>query len=299
MDFSEITINDKTLFDKYLKLCNPQASEFTFTNFFMWRYYYRFRYTEFNGLLCIIAVPEQGLPYAMMPVGRINCDNFRKTVEYLKAYFRKNGWELQFNKVPEDGLAYFKDITCSEGRIVFDRDNCDYVYLTEELISLSGKKFHAKRNHINKFNKQYEYEYVPLHEGLVDECIRIMHDWCEARNCECWMGKYCERFANMEVLNNYSLMDCKGALIKVNGRFEAFTVGEMLNSDTTVIHIEKASFGIDGLYALVNQQFCINEWSTATFINREQDLGQEGLRKAKLSYNPVKMVNKYTVHLSP
>lgn len=295
MDFTGITINEKTLFDKYIRMHNPQASEFTFTNFFMWRYYYNFKYTLLNDYLCVVAFPKEMEPYALTPIGKAGGEKFTRTVLQLKEYFNKNGWELKFSKVAESDLAYFRDIVKSQEQIVYDRDNSDYVYLTEELISLKGKKFHAKRNHINKFKSKYEYEYVPLDNGLVGECIRIMEDWCKARNCECRNSEYCERHANMEVLNNYDMLDCKGALIKVNGRFEAFTVGEMLNSDTAVIHIEKASFAVDGLYAFINQQFCENEWKHATYINREQDLGQEGLRKAKLSYNPVKMVNKYTV----
>ena len=295
MNFKEITIKDKALFDRYLVPYNPQVSEFTFTNFFMWRGYYRFRYAEANGMLCIIAVPVNSEPYALMPIGRINSAGFSDTVSELKKYFRMNGWELVFKKIPEDCLPYFKDIAGEGITIEHDRDNSDYVYLTEDLVTLKGKKFHAKRNHINKFVKMYKYEYTALDDSLVGDCIRIMEDWCRERNCHCQKGDYCEKYANIEVLENYRILGCKGALIKVGGSFEAFTVGEMLNRDTAVVHIEKASFSIDGLYSFVNQQFCENEWKHTTYINREQDLGQEGLRKAKLSYNPVRMVEKYIV----
>lgn len=295
MVFSEITIRDKELFDKYLVLYNPSASEFTFTNFFMWREYYNFRYTIAHGFLCVIAEPPGQAPYALMPFGKIEEDNFRGTVEYLKEYFSQKGWKLLFQKVAEQDLVHFGSIVKAGCDIVYDRDNSDYLYLTDDLINLRGKKFHTKRNHINKFNRLYEYEYVPMQEEHVEECLRIMNDWCKSRDCDCHKGEYCERYANEEVLNNYSVLGLKGALIKVDGVFEAFTVGEMLNSDTAVIHIEKANFMIDGLYALINQQFCKNEWEHTTYINREQDIGQEGLRKAKLSYNPVMMVKKYTI----
>jgi len=132
---------------------------------------------------------------------------------------------------------------------------------------------------------------------LIDECSRIMTEWCRAKNCNCQDGDYCERYANMELLRNFRVLGCKGALIKVDGSFKAFTAGEMLNSDTAVIHIEKADTKIEGLYTLINQQFCEKEWKDAVYINREQDLGLEGMRKAKLSYNPVRMVDKYTVYL--
>lgn len=295
MDFAQITINDKELFDKYFKDYNPLKSELTFTNLFMWRDFYNFRYTIVSGLLCIISVPRAGSPYAYSPIGLATDESYREAMFFLKDYFLKNNWEFVFKKVSEDELQRLRAFVKSEADIVFDRDNCDYVYLTSDLVELKGKKFDGKRNHINKFNKLYEYEYVNISSELIDECKRIMEQWCEGRNCSCQRGDYCEKYANLEVLDNYDILGCKGALIKVNGKFEAFTIGEMLNSDTAVIHIEKANFSINGLYTMINQQFCKREWFGTKYINREQDLGQEGLRKAKLSYNPVMLVNKYTV----
>jgi hypothetical protein len=123
-----------------------------------------------------------------------------------------------------------------------------------------------------------------------------MQEWCEEKDCDCQEGEYCEREANLELLKNFKTLGCKGALIKVDGAFEAFTVGEMLNKDTAVIHIEKAKDSIDGLYTLINQQFAQREWSQTTYINREQDLGLEGMRRSKLSYHPVRLIEKYTVY---
>ena len=179
-----------------------------------------------------------------------------------------------------------------------DRDHTsDYLYNSSDLIGLRGKKYDGKRNHINKFNRMHTYEYVPLECSLLDECIRIMEEWCAEKNCNCQDGDYCERLANMELLKNFKVLGCKGALIKADGKFEAFTVGEMLTGDTAVIHIEKAKSSIDGLYTLINQQFASREWSGTTYINREQDLGKEGMRKAKLSYHPVRLIDKYTVYV--
>lgn len=297
MDFSKITIKDKLLFDTYLETYNPQASELTFTNLFMWRDFYNFRYTIANGFLCIIAVPDDKEPFAFIPVGNTGKDAFDLTLAGLKEYFRGKGWQMLFNRVEENNLPVFREMVKDENDMVFDRDNSDYIYLAEDLTRLPGKKFDGKRNHINRFKREYEFEYVDLTTELIDECSRIMREWCAERECDQHKGLYCERLANTELLDNYGALDCKGALIKVNGRYEAFTVGEMLNSNTAVIHIEKANGKINGLYPLINQQFCENQWKEATFINREQDLGLEGLRRAKLSYNPVKLISKYTIIL--
>ena len=296
MDFSEITLNSKYLFDHYIKKHKPKISELTFTNFFAWRYYYRFRYAVISDLLCVIAAPAKSRPFAMMPLGEVNGRNFEEAYEAISSYFAERGWELCFGRITRDELDYFRDRIQGEDSIVFDRDNSDYVYLTKDLVELKGKKYDGKRNHINRFRREHTYEYVPLECGLLDECVRIMEEWCRDRDCSCQEGDYCERYANLEILRHFRTLGCKGALIRVDGRFEAFTVGEMLNEDTAVIHIEKAKSSINGLYAFINQQFAQNEWSGTTYINREQDLGFEGMRKAKLSYHPVTLAEKFIVY---
>ena len=296
MDFTEITLRNKEEFDLYINRHHPQISELTFTNLFIWRYFYKFRYAIIAGLLCVISAPCKGEPFAMMPIGNVNEDNFAEAYASLKEYFIKRGWRLVFRKITGDELAYFRSRIASEASIVYDRDNCDYLYYTADLINLRGKKYDGKRNHINKFKRLHEYEYVPLGCPLLDECCRIMEQWCKDNDCNCKEGDYCERYANLELLHNFKALGCKGALIRVDGVFEAFTVGEMLSGDTAVIHIEKAKSTIDGLYTIINQQFAENEWSGSTCINREQDLGKEGMRKAKLSYQPIKLIDKFTVY---
>lgn len=297
LDFAEITINDKELFEQYLMFDNPQGSDISFTNLFMWRNYYKFRYTIIEGLLCIISVPEGREPYALAPIGKINEYNFASTITSLREYFLNAGWKFIFKKVEEKKIAYFKKYVQDEEDMIQDRDNCDYVYKSEDLIYLKGKKYDGKRNHINKFKKLYQYEYVPITEENIKGCYEIMGKWNKERSSEEHKEYDSENSANSELIINYGTMSCKGAFIKVDGKFEAFTIGEMLNNDTVVIHIEKANSGINGLYTFINQQFCEHEWKEAIFINREQDLGVEGLRKAKLSYNPVKLINKYTIIL--
>lgn len=295
LEFNEISINDKALFDKYLSATNPDISEMTFTNIFMWRKSYKFRFAEHEGLLLIITVPEKSEPFAFMPLGKYSHDEFRKTFYILKDYFSTHGWNLRFKRISQESLLYFSELENEEITYEFDRDSSDYVYLTNDLINLKGKKFDGKRNHINKFKKLYSYEYEKIDESNISECHRIMEEWCNEHNCSDHDEFYCEKIANRELLNNYEALACKGAVIKADGKVEAFTVGEMLNPDTAVIHIEKANGKINGIYTFINQQFCLNEWQNTSYVNREQDLGVEGLRKAKLSYNPVKIINKHNI----
>jgi hypothetical protein len=186
----------------------------------------------------------------------------------------------------------FGSCVCEE-----DRDFFDYEYLTDDLIHLRGKKYDGKRNHIKKFTKLYEFEYEKLTTAHIDDCLRIMYDRCVDNDCGCLRGNEyaCDRKPSAELLEHFGELDCKGALIKAAGHYEAFTVGEALNRDTAVIYIEKANIAFSGLYTFINQQFCEREWAWTTYINREEDEGAPGLRKAKLSYHPNRLIEKYTI----
>ena len=126
LDFVEITIDDKILFDKYFKLHKPKVSELTFTNLFMWRNFYKLRYTKINGALCIISVPVRGTPFAFMPIGKINSEEFANIVSKLKDYFLKNEWQLEFKRVDESELKFFSGINVAEQDMSFDPNNSDY-----------------------------------------------------------------------------------------------------------------------------------------------------------------------------
>lgn len=300
LSFKEISIGDKALFDSYLKRYSPQVSELTFTNLFMWRKLYKFRYCEISGSLCIGSFRSREEAFMFMPVGLFEPDLFINILTDLKNYFEAKGMALVFKRVPEEDIHKLSNLPAGkvDYHIVPDRDNGDYVYLQKNLAELPGKKYDGKRNHINKFNKLYKFEYVTLDAGLINECSRISREWCVAKNCRGHIDLFCEKIAVHELLKNYEKLQCTGALIKVGERYEAYTIGEMLNEDTAVIHIEKANVAIEGLYTLINREFCRNAWQNVAFINREQDLGHEGLRKAKLSYNPVRLINKYTVNFT-
>ena len=178
------------------------------------------------------------------------------------------------------------------------REHFDYVYLTRDLIELPGNKNRNKRNHINQFFRAYEsYTYEELNERHIEAALSLQEKWCLLRRCEEDLNLLGEWDAIREILNNYQALEVAGAVIIVGGEVKAFTLGEPLSGDMTLIHIEKADPGIPGLYQLINQQFCARRWNAVKFINREQDLGIPGLREAKLSYNPDHFIKKYSITL--
>ncbi len=291
----EISINDKDCFDKYFKTADVLASELTFTNLFMWKEHYKIRYGIINHFLCIMSVKDGLNPFCFFPVGDYNrAEELKKTIETLKEYFDSEGWELIFSRVTKQQEEILDNIGI-EYNAIEDRDNADYVYTVKSLSTLSGKKLDGKRNHINKFKKLYSYEYEEMLPENIQECKNIVEKWYRQRVKSGDESLSHERIATLELLDNYGILGLKGGLIRVDGKAEAFTVGEQLNKNTAVIHVEKANAEIHGLYAVINQQFINNQWLHLEYVNREQDMGIAGLRKAKLSYNPDHLVEKYTI----
>ena len=167
-----------------------------------------------------------------------------------------------------------------------DRDQSDYVYRASDLIDLPGRKYQRKRNRVNKFKKSVEFEYRDLTENLVPRVTVLQEHWCHVRACHLDPGLFEEDNAVFEALTHFGRLDYSGGVIIIEDRVVAFSLGEPLNPDTAVIHIEKANPEVPGLYNAINQFFCRARWSEMKFINREQDLGVDGLREAKLGYQP-------------
>ena len=179
--------------------------------------------------------------------------------------------------------------------VELDIDNSDYVYSARDLIRLSGRKYHRKKNHLNRFLREYRFEYRNLDMELVECFLDMQEKWCQMKECVEKPELLSEDFAIHRALTYFEELDFKGGAIQIDSRIEAFSLGEPLNDSTAVIHIEKANPEIPGLYTAINQFFCSNACSGMEYINREQDLGLEGLRKAKESYYPHHMVKKYTI----
>jgi hypothetical protein len=291
--FSEITIQDKLILKDALAQSPPLISEHTFTNLFIWNYYYHFLWCLWDECICIMARPGGKAPYFLPPIGT---SHIAERMSDLLLHLKRMEVQPSLQRVPEEIITQHL-VGHNHFAITPDRDNSDYVYGTEDLINLEGNKYHGKKNHINKFKKNHSYEYSPLTPELVEQCLALEAQWCDIRHCELYPGLAGEERAIYEALTNMNHLDFKGGVILVNGKVEAFALGEILNPETAVIHIEKANPAFEGLYQLINQEFCAHEWAEVPFVNREQDLGEEGLRKAKLSYHPHHLVNKYTVTL--
>lgn len=178
------------------------------------------------------------------------------------------------------------------------REQFDYIYRSNDLIRLAGRKYHSKRNHINKFLHSYSFNYAALKEDHREACLELSGLWCELRRCEEDLNLLGEWEAVREALTHFPALSVQGGVILMQNKVEAFALGELLNDQTAVVHVEKANPEIPGLYTMINQQFCEQSWQNVPSINREQDLGEPGLREAKLSYYPDHLVEKFRIQLA-
>ncbi|MBI5572763.1 MAG: DUF2156 domain-containing protein [Desulfomonile tiedjei] len=289
-DFKPVEIQHKRIFDEFFSQDPPQISELTFTNLFMWRIRYRPIWKVWRDCLLIVMQEKDQEPFALPPVG---AGDKGAALAELAVALGSISPSPHICRVPENFLEPFVDT--DRYRVREDRANSDYVYLAEELIQLPGNRFHKKKNHINRFVKSYEFEYLPFDADLVKSVLEMQEDWCELRDCGDFPDLIAEDRAIYEALIHFGDLRFSGGVILIGSKVEAFTLGELLNPDMAVIHIEKANPEIPGLYAAINQRFCMAQWSKVKYINREQDLGVPGLRQAKLSYHPDHLVKKFTL----
>jgi hypothetical protein len=284
-----LAIGDKILLDFLFKKMQPRMSELTFTNLFVWNKAEPVWLSRLdNAVLLQRSRMRDGQVLLFPPLTREPILSLLKQIENKATNSRP---QMLFYYDDSDEATRL----AAEGYSVeLDRDDWDYVYLSSDLADLPGDKYHSKRNFISRCLSAHKCEYTKIDDQVVKDCLQLQTEWCNLRKCDSVQGLEGENKAIKTVFDNYGLLGVFGGAIYVDGKLEAFTVAEPLNNDTAAIHFEKANPEIIGLYQLINQRFCQNDLRAFSFVNREQDLGVKGLRKAKLSYHPHHMVEKYT-----
>ncbi|MGL5694443.1 MAG: DUF2156 domain-containing protein [Peptostreptococcaceae bacterium] len=298
MVFKNIDLNSKKELEDYLDLVKCEASEYSFTTLYMWQHAYNTRYYIEDDFAVIIEdYKEDSLSVQLLA----SMDNKEKALDFTLTYLGKEKNKIHLRDLTCEVANSFKCMYENRFECIEDRDCFEYIYNTENLIHLSGRKNRKRRNHINVFLNYYKdrYEYKLLDESNFEECVNLMKSWIAKKRLE---DKYEESmdkelFAIEKVFLAYEVLKCsvKVAGVYVDSKLEAFTIGEQINDNMALIHIEKANPNIRGLYAFINQQFLANEFEDVDFVNREEDLGLDGLRESKLSYHPCRFVEKYII----
>ena len=288
--FRDITIQDKDTITAYTMNSCRRNCDLSFSNLCSWRFLYHTKFAIINNFLVFKFWAGDELAY-MMPVGE---GNLEEVLNELIEDARQEGEPFCMLGVCSCMREDLEAIMPGQFGFTVDRDYADYIYLRSDLATLKGKKFQSKRNHINKFRNTYpDYKYSPITKDRIQECLELEAKWCKANDCDQQEGTGNERRALIYALNHFEELGLTGGILHVNGQIVAFTFGMPINKETFGVHVEKADTSIDGAYAMINYEFANHIPEQYIYINREEDLGIEGLRKAKLSYHPETILEKY------
>ncbi len=288
--FQGLEIGHKPLLAPFFGAADIQASELSFTNLFMWRHLYRPQWRVVDDCLQVVLFPAGEEPFGLRPLGR---GDLAGAVADILGAMSAAGLQPRLARVSAEFARAHLDP--ARYQLTPQPEHFDYVYRVKDLIDLPGRAYHRKKNLLNRFLRQNRFRYWPMDHQCVEEVLEMQKNWCRLRDCGSDLSLQNEDQAIWEALTHFDRLDFVGGSIIIDGKVEAFTLGEPLNPETVVIHIEKANPRIPGLYAAINQMFCQRAWAGMEFVNREQDLGLEGLRAAKQSYHPHHMVEKFVV----
>lgn len=284
-------LEDRALINHYLSYADTQSCEMTFANTYLWSRHYNTGFAIVGDML--VFGNTAGAVSFTVPVGP---GDIKKTIDILMAYCEEKGVPFQLHNVTTKDFDRLEELYPGMFAIAYEREYADYVYETEKLAKLSGKKYHSKKNHINKFKALYpDWSYEPITRDNIEECFQMGLRWRELNGCEEDEEKHAEICVALNFLRLFDELEMRGGALRINGKIVAFTIGEPVRKDTLVVHIEKAFADVQGAYTMINQQFAEHEGNGFTYINREEDMGEEGLRQAKMSYKPVFLIEKGVV----
>lgn len=287
LTFQSPRLEDKQWVRELFSYSRFQGCEYTFGNLYIWNPVYSSKIARFDDFF--VSKSTGSKPSYVFPAGR---GELKKVIDAMREDAHESGHPFRMHGVTKEGQAALEAVF--PGAFVYQphRDAFDYIYNTQDLAALAGRKYHGKRNHIAFFQKNHEWRYEPITTANIDDCLRMNAEWERenlSRNPE---GIREELAAIQRAFDHYFELGFVGGLVRAEGRVVAYTVGEELTSDTFCTHIEKAFADVRGAYPIINREFAANALQKYAYVNREEDMGEEGLRKAKLSYSPAILLEK-------
>lgn len=294
MPFHPIDMDDLWWYKAKEREDSIEACDSVFGSIFLWSKAYHTEVARIAG--CgVVRYYFHGNKMYSYPIGGSDEDK-KNAVETLLKLAHANEEILCLTILSEahrlHAIRYFKGVF----EIDKDRDRFDYIYEADRLRTLKGKKLAAKRNHINRFVENHDWSYEPITEENKELCWEMEEQWLllQMEKEGAKAGELqAEQTAIRRSLDYFEALSLTGGILKADGKVVAFCIGEKLNEDTMVVHFEKAYPDIQGAFQMINQQFAIHNCKNCKYINREEDTGNLGLRKAKLSYYPDSFTKKY------
>lgn len=290
MNYKEIEITDFKTIDELLKKNNPEDCDHCFSAVYIWSFRHRVEFCIYNETL-FLRMKEDGTYWYLSPIGEMSFENAVEIIlEQAKA---DNGNVIIFAINPSQKKAIESTFN-NKLSIVEDRDGADYIYKTEDLSFLQGKIYQKKRNHCSRFERENpEYTFNLITKDNIERIKDFEIEWCNKNALKRANDLIAEQKGILSLLDNMDKTDVFGAFIENRNGIVAFTLACPINDKMVDIIVEKAYHNINGAYAVINRDFAKNCLQDYEFINREDDLGYENLRKAKLSYYPFEIKEKY------
>ncbi|MEG1930246.1 MAG: phosphatidylglycerol lysyltransferase domain-containing protein [Anaerovorax sp.] len=300
---NEITLESQDFLETYLQGFEYKTSGLSFSSLYMWREINQISWKKIGEFVCVAGVSnleEDKEEHFLFPPltadGEYDPGALRETLREAREIFEKNGEPFTIMLIPFHLVDRIENAVPGQFKFIPDRPNFDYVYKTQDLIELKGRDYHGKKNHLNYFLNHFKYEYVTLTSDMAAEAMQFIEAFNKRKNLE---DKHERELLEMEeeamedVFKNIEKVGYLAGAILIDGKIEALSIGGYLGKKTVTVHVEKANTEFRGLYQAINNEFCKHVASHVKLINREEDMGLPGLRKAKLSYKPVKLIEKH------
>ena len=288
IDFNEPLLADKKRADDIFQNGDYRANDYCFGNLFIWRKKSDTKLAFHKGFV-IVSFKSGGKNMYLYPAGK---GDRAEVLRDMRQDAFEHGSSLTIACLTPLMREELEAIAPGGFEYTPDRRIYDYIYNTTDLIDLKGRKYHSKRNHITRFKALGEWSYEDMGPINVQECREMNDQWCMENGCGEDMGLQEEYGAVRQALKNFEALGFAGGILRLYGKIVAFTLGERLCSDTFDVHIEKAFSRVDGAYTTINNEFVSHNCKLYRYVNREEDTGDEGLRKAKLSYQPAILLEK-------
>ena len=304
MEFREITLEDRDWMRQLLGYSDNRATEFNFTVLFIWRGIMNSRVCRADDFF-VVRFHPQGAPDPMyiFPAGRGTEQQFKHLIQECMADAQASGHPFRMASVQQEQKEVLESLFPDKFSFEPVRNSFDYIYSAQDLTFLRGKKFQSKRNFVSRFKRQEGWSYETVGKENIAECMKMSLRWCAKYGCGKDPSMQSESCSVKNALDNFQELGLQGGLLRLNGEVVAFTIAEKTNSDTLLVHIEKAYGDIVGAYPTIANEFLrntvvIDEAAgelSVKYINREDDAGDLGLREAKMQYHPLFLLEKYSV----
>lgn len=293
IEFHEVTLYDKEWCDYIFSKENTRSADFNFGNIYMWDERYMQHLSRVKDRI-IIQLRYEDRPFFAFPVGDGPLED---AMDAIKEYADSQDWRLRISGITEESKQLLESLYPNRFEFREDIPLYDYIYDIDKLSTYAGKKFHGKKNHCNRFEANYDWTFETLTKDMIPECIHMLDDWMNKNSERLEPSIQYEYVSIIRGFDAYEELELMGGVLLVNQKILGFSVGEIIASDTFNIHFEKAYTDINGAYPMVCREMARmikREYPEVRYINREDDMGLESLRKSKLSYRPEYLLKKYT-----